>query len=96
MLQALALVAHRLGFSDELRNARLEGALAYYVEEANDFPIVFGARRVGDALIVDIRQFSPGTREPARYVAVRAAIAQELGARIGTGSVTLLERKHHE
>lgn len=96
VVRALALVARRFGFSDELRHARMEGVLAYYVEEAEDFPIVLGARRIGGALIVDIRQFAPGTRESARYVAVRAAIAQELSVSLGAGSVTLLERQHHQ
>lgn len=96
VVQALALVAKRFGFSDELRHARKEDVLAYYVEETADFPILFGARRIGGALIVDIHQFAPGTRESARYVAVRAAIAQELSSSLGAGFVTLLERQHHE
>jgi len=96
VVQALALVARQFAFSDDLSHARSEGVLAYYVEPSEDFPIVFGARRLDGELIVDIRHFAPGVRASARYSAIKAAITHELSTRLGAGSVKIIERQRHE
>lgn len=94
--QALSVVAQEFGMLDQLEHAQMQEAVAYYVEQSDTFPIAIGARRVNEALIVDLRHFVPGTRETDRYVEIRSALLRELTARLGPGSVSLLEHRDHE
>jgi hypothetical protein len=93
--QALAKVANVYGFTDSLHYARAHGVVAYFTEDSAEFPIAFGARRIGGELIVDLSHFVPGTRESPRYVAVRSAIIDELTVQFGSDAVLVLERRHH-
>lgn len=81
--RAIESSAIAAGLVDKTETSRIPGTIAYYREPLQKFPVVLGARMIGDSGIVDLSCFHPGVSKPPAFKTAESALTESLTREFG-------------